>query len=53
MVQGVYSQVQVQFYLHQIIKKGEKMSDKIKPIPQPESDRYWEGANEKKLLIQK
>ena len=29
------------------------MSDKIKPIPQPESDRYWEGANEKKLLIQK
>ena len=27
--------------------------DKIKPIPQPESDRYWEGANEKKLLLQK
>ena len=29
------------------------MSEKIKPIPQPESDKYWEGANEKKLLIQK
>ena len=29
------------------------MSDKIKPIPQPESDKYWEAANENKLLIQK
>jgi len=29
------------------------MSDKIKPIPQPESDKYWEGANEGKLLLQK
>ena len=29
------------------------MSEKIKPIPQPESDKYWEGANENKLLIQK
>ena len=29
------------------------MAEKIKPIPQPESDKYWEGANEGKLLLQK
>lgn len=29
------------------------MGEKIKPIPQPESDKYWEGANEGKLLLQK
>ena len=27
------------------------MSEKIKPIPQPESDKYWEGANENLSLI--
>ena len=29
------------------------MAEKIKPIPQPESDKYWEGANKGKLLLQK
>ena len=29
------------------------MAEKIKPIPQLESDKYWEGANEGKLLLQK
>ena len=29
------------------------MTEKIKPIPQPESDKYWEGANKGKLLLQK
>ena len=29
------------------------MTEKIKPIPQPESDKYWEGANKGKLMLQK